>query len=153
MIRLSRLADYAVAMMTHIAAHPAGVHNAIDVSAATHLPTPTVSKILATLARRHLLASHRGAKGGYTLARSPAAISVAEIVSAIDGPIALTHCIVHGPGACEVEPVCPSRSGWNRLNNAVRTAFESVSLADLIEPGFAPPPPARTVAAAVAVEH
>jgi FeS assembly SUF system regulator len=147
MIRLSRLADYAVVMMTHMAAAPERVHTAVDVAGATSLPVPTVSKILATLARHDLLTSHRGAKGGYTLASAPHAISVAQIVGAVEGPIALTQCIEHGPGICDVEAVCPSRRSWHRINSAVQQALQEISLAELAAPAlpfeaFAPPPDA-----------
>lgn len=156
MIRLSRLADYAVVIMTHMAITPERVHNALDVAAATNLPTPTVSKILAILARHDLLASHRGAKGGYALAADSHGISVAAIIAAMEGPIALTHCIEHGPGSCDVESVCPSRFSWQRINGAVHDALQAVSLADLVPPAFAPTPaiaarlPAEPLAAASA---
>ncbi len=93
MIKLSRLADYGVALMTSMAEDTDRVHNVFDMSVATGLPTPTVSKVLATLARNGLLLSVRGAKGGYRLGRMPQGISVADIIIAIDGPIALTQCL------------------------------------------------------------
>jgi Rrf2 family protein len=95
------------------------------------MAAPTVSKLLAALARAGVLVSQRGAKGGYRLARAPEAITAADIVSAVDGPIALTVCIEHGSGACDVESLCPTRSGWRRINDAVRDAMKSVSLAEL----------------------
>ncbi len=131
MIRLSRLADYAVLLMSHMANTPDRTHNAIDIAEATGLPTPTVSKLLATLAREGLLKSVRGAKGGYGLAQPARDITVAHIIAAIDGPIAITHCIEHGPGSCDVETLCPSRVGWQAINRAVRQALEGVSLAEI----------------------
>lgn len=131
MIRLSRLADYAVLLMSRVATTPDAVHNAIDIAEATGLPTPTVSKLLAILAREGLLKSVRGAKGGYGLAQPARDITVAHIIAAIDGPIAITHCIEHGPGSCDVETLCPSRVGWHAINRAVRQALEGVSLAEI----------------------
>ena len=131
MIRLSRLADYGVVLACQMAVKADGCHNAYDLAAATGLPAPTVSKLLAALARAGVLVSQRGAKGGYRLARAPEAITAADIVSAVDGPIALTVCIEHGAGACDVESLCPTRSGWRRINDAVRDAMKSVSLAEL----------------------
>ena len=131
MIRLSRLADYGVVLACQMAVKADGCHNAFDLAAATGLPAPTVSKLLAALARAGVLVSQRGAKGGYRLARAPEAITAADIVSAVDGPIALTVCIEHGAGACDVESLCPTRSGWRRINDAVRDAMKSVSLAEL----------------------
>ena len=134
MIRLSRLADYGVVLMTHIACSQPVSHSAQSVARATAIPLPTASKLLSALAGAGVLAAVRGARGGYRLARRPEQISVAEIVGAIDGPIALTQCIEHGPGYCELEGLCPSRTGWHVINRAVRKAFEEVSLADLLTP-------------------
>jgi len=134
MIRLSRLSDYAVLLMTHMARDADGVHNAHDLSDKTHLPAPTVSKILATLAREHLLDSLRGRQGGYRLSVSPDAITVEDIIAAVDGPIALTVCVEQGPGSCDVEAFCPSSVHWHRINAAIRKALCEVSLAELAEP-------------------
>jgi len=135
MIRLSRLADYGVVLACQMAVRPDRCHNAFDLAAATGLPAPTVSKLLAAMARAGVLISHRGAKGGYRLARAPEEITAADIVCAVDGPIALTVCIEHGAGACDVESLCPTRSGWRRINDAVRSAMQGVSLAELAFPG------------------
>jgi FeS assembly SUF system regulator len=144
MIRLSRLADYGVALMTQMAASNASIHSAHTLAAVSGLPLPTVSKLLSALARSGLLVAERGAKGGYRLARSPAQISIAQIVGSVDGPIALTQCIEHGPGSCEVETLCLSRKGWQAINDGVRRAFESVSLAELTEGPAAPWKPATS---------
>lgn len=138
MIRLSRLADYAVLLMSRMANTPDAVHNAIDIAEATGLPTPTVSKLLATLAREGLLKSVRGAKGGYGLAMPAREISVAKIIAAIDGPIAITSCLEH-PGSCGVETLCSSRNGWATINRAISNALEGVTLADLNAPMQFPP--------------
>jgi len=150
MLRLSRLSDYAVMVMAHVAAAPDAVHNALDAAQATGLPGPTVAKLMARLGRGGLLQSTRGAKGGYRLSRPPAQITVADIVTALDGPIALTQCSKSGPSACDVENVCVSRRGINRINNAIRHALEEVTLAELARPFdfFLPAPPAAAVAAA-----
>lgn len=134
MIRLSRLADYAVVLAGYMAGEPETFHNAYEVAQRTRLPAPTVSKILAALSRGGVLVSHRGAKGGYRLARRPSVISIAEIVGAVEGPIALTVCIEHGDGACDVESICPSRRGWHRINAALLKALQEVSLADMTAP-------------------
>jgi FeS assembly SUF system regulator len=134
MIRLSRLADYGLVLMGRMAAKPVTVHTAVGLSEETQLPMPTVAKLLVRLTQGGLLLSHRGARGGYQLARPPAEISVGDIVVAVDGPIALTQCLEHGAGPCDVEPICPTRRGWNRLNDAVKRAFSEVSLAELAQP-------------------
>ena len=135
MIRLSKLADYGVVLMTRMASRPEGIHNTLDLSLLTGLPTPTVSKVLAKLGRHGLLRSVRGAKGGYRLAQSPQNISVADIISAIEGPIALTQCVEHTLGCCDIEPLCPSRYGGQVINDTVRRSLESVSLAEIAAQG------------------
>ncbi len=134
MIRLSRLADYGLVLMGCMAARPAGVHTALGLSDDTQLPMPTVAKLLVRLTQGGLLISHRGAKGGYELAHAPEDISVGDIVVAVDGPIALTQCLEHGADPCDVEPICPTRRGWTRLNEAVKRALSEVSLAELAQP-------------------
>jgi FeS assembly SUF system regulator len=140
-IRLSRLADYGVVLMTRIAQRSDGVHTAVDLAEASGLPVPTVSKVLATLARNGALRSVRGAHGGYALAGTPHDITVATIISAIDGPIALTQCIEDGPGVCGVENLCLTRRGWKLINQAVSSALEGVTLADIADAPMFPEPP------------
>jgi FeS assembly SUF system regulator len=130
-MRLSRLADFAVVVMTHVAKDGCDTHTAAAVAEATQLPAPTVAKVLARLCREHLLVSMRGRNGGYALARPAAAISVGSIVVALDGPVALTRCAKPGAKRCEVDAVCPSRIGLLRINVAVRKALDDVSLADI----------------------
>jgi Rrf2 family protein len=149
-MRLSRLADYAIMLMTHVAQYPDDSHAAADSAVATRLPAPTVARVMARLCRGGLLSSARGVNGGYRLARPAADIPVGAIVSLFDGPVQLTRCAQSGPRPCGVEAVCPSRVGLQRLTVAVRKALDDVSLADLATPGpaaTATPRPARPPAA------
>jgi FeS assembly SUF system regulator len=133
MIRIGRLTDYGIVLMTHVAADPGNDHSATEIAAGTRLPLPTVSKLLRRLARGGLLVSHRGAKGGYNLAHPPQEISVAGIISAIEGPVALTRCTTFDHTSdCEFEPRCPVRGHWQKINRAVRSALEGVTLADIV---------------------
>jgi FeS assembly SUF system regulator len=132
MVRLSRLADYAVMVMTHIAQNDRQAHTAAGIAMATQLPMPTVAKILAQLRRADLLASKRGVKGGYVLAQKATAISAGAIVAAVDGPLALTQCSRPGIHSCAVELRCPSRAGLHRINLAMRKALDDMSLADIV---------------------
>ena len=134
MIRLSRLSDYGIVLMAHLAGLDRdSPHAAREIAAAAGLPLPVASKLLKALAREGLLVSHRGAKGGYTLARRPAEISTAQMITALEGPIGLTECTVH-PGECAQESSCHVREPWQRINDVVRTALSEVSLADLAQP-------------------
>ena len=134
MIRLSRLADYAVALMTHIADRPDNLRTTPQLAMIMRLSAPTVSKVLNKLTRAGLLVSYRGVDGGYTLARAPRDVSIAEVISAVDGPIAMTDCIEDSPGACFLETTCPARAGWQKINDAIRGALEGVTLADVMPP-------------------
>jgi len=131
MIRIGRLTDYGIVLMSHMAAHGDRVHNATEVAAEAHLPLPTVSKLLRLLTKEGLLESHRGTKGGYGLARPAEDITIGTIITALEGPIAITTCTNDSPGECEHEPICPVRSHWHLINVAVRQALDSITLADM----------------------
>ncbi len=128
MFRLSKLTDYAVVVLVSLARGDM-VQTAPGIAAATAIPEPTVAKVLKLLAAQALVLSQRGARGGYRLARPLAAIDVAEVIAAIDGPIALTACVEGGD--CDASHACPIHGGWDPVNRAVREALAQVSLADL----------------------
>ena len=133
MIILSKLADYGVIVATHLAAHPGRQANAATIAAATRLPRATVAKLLKSLAHAGLVTATRGAAGGYRLARRPAAISVAEVIAAIDGDIGITQCSVHAAD-CERTTYCPTRPHWAAINRAVGAALSAISLHEMIGP-------------------
>jgi len=139
MIRLSKLTDYAVVVMAQMARDGAAVQTAPQLAERTGVPAPTVAKLLKALAPAGLMQSHRGAAGGYRLARAPEDISVAEIITALDGPISITACVDGAEGHCGMETLCPMRGNWDRVNRAVRRALEEVSLADMMAPSLLPP--------------
>jgi FeS assembly SUF system regulator len=133
-LRLSKLADYGVVLMAELAREPAGAtHNARELAERTNLPFPMVGKVLKALAREGLLVSQRGAKGGYGLARPARQISVAKIIAALEGPVALTECGT-ATGACEHEPSCHVRSPMERITAVVAQSLERITLADLVHP-------------------
>ena len=134
MIRLTKLADYAVVLMAHMAENPGVIHSASGISVATRIPGPTVSKILGAMARSRLLTSHRGLNGGFALAHDPQDISIAHIVSVVDGPIALTDCTEESHVGCDILGSCHMPAYWRKINGAVRQALEGVTLADLTSP-------------------
>ena len=136
MIKLSRLADYGVILMVHLARSGYVVTTAAELKEATGIPRPTVSKLLKSLSRAGLLLSRRGTNGGYVLGRATEDISVADIVSALDGPIALTECINLGGSGCEIEALCPTRTNWRQINDVLVGALDAVSLAEMARPVF-----------------
>ena len=131
MIRMTKQADYGIVLMSRMAIFPERLFTAAEIAGEVSLPTPTVSKVLKLLARSGLLDSLRGVKGGYYLARAAEEITVAEIISALDGPIGITECIDDTPGECSQEPICPVRGNWQRINEAIRQALEAISLAEM----------------------
>jgi FeS assembly SUF system regulator len=140
-IRLTNLADYAVVVMAAAAREPGVKLSAARVAEMTGIPAPTVAKLMGTLARGGLLMASRGVAGGFTLGRDPADVSVAEVVEAVDGPIALTSCVSGDEHDCAMEGHCAVRGHWGPINQAVRGALMAVTLADLLQPtGPAPVP-------------
>ncbi|MCC5809522.1 MAG: SUF system Fe-S cluster assembly regulator [Ectothiorhodospiraceae bacterium] len=134
MLRINRETDYATAILSLMALQPDERYSAAWLSARRGLPGPVVSKILKQLVRGGILVSHRGAKGGYSLGRPAEDISVAEVITAIEGPIALTDCIEGGGGACQYSPLCAISHNWSRLNDVFYDALKSVSLKDMSKP-------------------
>lgn len=133
-MRLSSLADYAVVMMAAAARPSAGRRNATQLAEETGLPLPTVQKLVSRLSASGLLESSRGTGGGFALARAPERISVADVVEAVEGPIALTTCVDEARHDCVVEGACRVRAHWPLINGAVRAALAGVTLADLVLP-------------------
>src|SRR5215468_1660612 len=147
MIILSKRVDDGVIVATHLAAYPDRVVTAGVVASETRLPAATVAKVLKALAHAGLVLATRGATGGYRLARGAAAISVAEVVAAIDGDIGLTQCSVHAED-CDRTTYCPTRPHWTAINRAVGAALEAISLEDMISPFTFAVPSLRPNAAA-----
>jgi FeS assembly SUF system regulator len=132
MFRLNRLTDYAVVVMSQMSGGDSGLRSAQQIARDTSVPLPTVAKVLNVLTREGLVDSHRGASGGYALSRGAGEITVAEIIRALEGPIALTACVDNGGAGCEVESLCPMRGTWDRVNDVIHRALSQVTLADLI---------------------
>ena len=127
MMRITNLADYAIILMSQLSLDSNGLHSAISLSDKTGVPVPTVSKLLGNLARHSLLASQRGFNGGFRLARPASEISIADVIVAVDGPIALTAC-AEEDFDCDLFKLCTMRPHWQAINEAVKTALEGVSL-------------------------
>jgi FeS assembly SUF system regulator len=134
MLRVTKLADYGIIILTRLARQGTTNCNTRDIAAESRLPLPVVSKILKLLARHGLLTSHRGIKGGYSLARKPEEVTLAQIIRALEGPIAVTECTDSIHGECGLEMGCPVRGNWHRINLAINQALETITLAEMIRP-------------------
>ncbi|GMV69675.1 MAG: hypothetical protein AMXMBFR76_21140 [Pseudomonadota bacterium] len=127
MLRIGKMTDYAVVVMTHLARHPDAMQTGAQIAAACGIALPTVSKLLKALTRTGLLQSVRGVAGGYRLARPPAAISVLDIVAALEGPFGLTECS-RAAKACPQQADCSLPGHWDLISGAVRSALRGVTL-------------------------
>lgn len=131
-MRLSSLADYAVVMLSAAARHDGRARLTANLLAdETGVPLPTAQKLMGRLTTAGLLESARGTGGGFRLARDPAAISLADIIEAVEGPIAMTACVEQGKHDCGLEGACRVQPHWSVVNNAVKGALGGVSLASL----------------------
>jgi FeS assembly SUF system regulator len=134
MLRLSKLTDYAVVVLVRLADGQRGedaVQTSPGIAGATGVPEPTVAKVLKALAASSLVVSQRGARGGYRLAKPLGAVSIADVIAAIDGPIALTACVDGQQGCCEVESLCAVKGRWDLVNDAIHQALSSITLAEM----------------------
>ncbi|HXQ31888.1 MAG TPA: SUF system Fe-S cluster assembly regulator [Steroidobacteraceae bacterium] len=130
MLRISKLTDYATVILAHLADNGAGLRTAVELAEVSRIGVPTVSKVLQDLQRAGLVASTRGAHGGYALARPAGAISAADIIDAVEGPVGLTECSSH-PGQCGIESSCRVGHSWQRVNLAIRLALADITLTQL----------------------
>ena len=135
MLRVSKLADYAIVLMAYMADDPdRRPLTARRLSEESDLPLPTVAKILKALSRAGLLQSHRGGYGGYSMARPRSEISVADVIAVIDGPIALTGCGSDSSAPCDIGPTCPVRENWRTIARDLRDALERLTLDRMSRP-------------------
>ncbi|MCD9028176.1 SUF system Fe-S cluster assembly regulator [Luteimonas sp. BDR2-5] len=139
MLRVTKLTDYATVVMTVLAARPDTVMSATELADQAGLEAPTVSKLLKPLAQAGLVEGFRGANGGYRLARPADAISLVEIVEAMEGPLAMTECSLHD-GHCGISAQCGVRTNWRRINDVVADALRGVSLSQMLGDAAHPAP-------------
>jgi FeS assembly SUF system regulator len=134
MIRMTRLTDYGIMLLTLFArdSHHA-MKSARGLAQEAKLPLPTVSKILKLLARNGLLEAHRGVRGGFTLSRKAEAITMAEVIVALEGPIGMTECCAP-PSDCGIEKSCIVKSNWMKINRVVLEALGRITLAEMTHP-------------------
>lgn len=130
MLRVSKLTDYAVVVLSQLEAE-GGVQTAPGLALATGVAEPTVAKVLKMLSQAGLVEGLRGARGGYRLLRPLAELPLSDVIVAIDGPIALTACVDGGFGLCEAEHVCPVRGRWDPVNAAIRNALAGIKVAHI----------------------
>lgn len=141
MIRMSKLTDYAILILAHLA-RGSGTMTAQELAERSRVPLPTVSKLAKELSKAGLVVSHRGRNGGYGLARPPDEISVADVVEALEGPISLTECAL--PGTCGIEDTCVARASWDPVSRAIESALRDLPLTVIASFRATVAAPART---------
>ena len=139
MIRVSKLTDYAIVLLAHLSRSERTL-TAHELAALSSVPLPTVSKLCKELSKAGLVVSHRGRKGGYGLARPADRISLAQIVEALEGPIALTEC-TQGAQSCDLEATCVAKASWNPVSRAIHGALSSLPLSSVAPPAPRGTPP------------
>jgi FeS assembly SUF system regulator len=151
MFRLSKLSDYAVVVLSELGRDGGGdKRSAAGLAATTGIAEPTVAKVLKLLGAAGLVTSQRGAQGGYRIARPLARTAIADVIVAVEGPIALAACVDGASGGCEAEGSCPVRGRWDPVNTAIRRALSEITLADMQCPAWTTPANAPRVVLAVA---
>ena len=135
MLRLSKLTDYGIMLLVYMANEEQEKNQtSTHLARLSDVPTPTASKILKILAKAGIVQAHRGKLGGYQLARPATEITVADMIEAMEGPLAITECSGGAEVSCEFESGCPTQKNWKRINRAVVGALEGLTLADMDRP-------------------
>ena len=129
--KVNKLTDYATVVLIDMAASGA-VRPTHAISENTGIPLPTVAKLMKNLVRAGLVKSLRGVNGGYSLNQAAETVTVADVIEAIEGPIAITACVDTSEEHCSYETLCPVQGKWNRVNNAVTDALREVTLAEMV---------------------
>lgn len=133
MIRINKLTDYGVMILAEMAAEPGEKFTSATLAERLEIPKTTVAKLLKLLTGAGILVSSRGRLGGYQLKMAPARLSMATILTALEGPVAVTECSL-GPGICQTENKCRTGKGWQRFNHTLNSELEQLSLASLLAP-------------------
>lgn len=133
MLRIGKLTDYAMLVLIEMAKSPTSVLSATALAERLGLMPPTISKVLKILAESKLVLSIRGAEGGYHLAKPAAEITVAEVIAAMEGNLAMTECC-DDTTLCAIESMCAMRDNWRQINGMVRTLLNRFSILDMLTP-------------------
>jgi len=133
MIRIGKLTDYAMLILSQMARKSEMVLSAASLADVLHLPTPTVSKVLKILSDGGLVSSVRGADGGYHLARPAVQITIADIIAAMEGELAMTECCEKS-GLCAIDTLCTMRANWRKINNIIHSLLGKLTIIDMLEP-------------------
>jgi FeS assembly SUF system regulator len=133
MLKISKLADYAIIVVSFMAHKSQQILNAKQIAGDIHISLPTVSKVLKLLGAAQIVTSHRGTGGGYQLAHPANQITIAQIVAAIEGTLAMTECC-SSETLCALDAFCSIKENWKTINKIILNALGSLTLADMMTP-------------------
>lgn len=133
MLRLGKLTDYAMLILSWMAKEPQAILSAASIAEALYLPMPTVSKILKILSEAKLVSSVRGAEGGYHLARVATEITVADVIAAMEGDLAMTECC-ESVNLCAIKSSCVMKANWQQINKMIHSLLSKLTIIDMTEP-------------------
>lgn len=133
MLRMSKLTDYAIVLLAHMAKDRGHLYTTTDITAQTRITQPTASKLLKILAKSNLVESKRGTHGGYRLQGSPDTITLSQVIEAVEGTIGLTECSCE-LSQCMIENNCAIRHNWQVLSDHFRHTLDHITLADMTKP-------------------
>lgn len=134
MLKISKLTDYAVVILSRLAVFPQKLFSASEIAEQTTITLPTVSKLLKLLTKAHLLESVCGAEGGYRLVRPSNQITLVDVVNAIEGLPSLTICCQPAKGNCMQGAACTVKGNWQYLNHFILKTLANLTLADMLRP-------------------
>ncbi|MGF1731807.1 SUF system Fe-S cluster assembly regulator [Photobacterium kasasachensis] len=139
MLRVSKMTDYGSVLLTFMARHPEQIFSTASLARAIYLPPTTVSKLLKILHSSGLVLSTRGKNGGYRLAYPAQQITLAQIVDALEGTIAVTECSIK-KDLCQIEKYCEIRGHWLGINKVIYNSLAQVTLQDMLSHEIKPEP-------------
>ena len=131
MLKVTRLADYAVIIVTSFKGVEKEIVSAQQIIKKTNLQQATVNKILAILVRKKILTTFRGTKGGYKLRKDLSNISIKDLIEAIEGPVALTDCLGENANDCNLFNLCATKNTWGLVNNAIKETLDKIKIKDI----------------------
>lgn len=133
MLKIGKMTDYAMLILSTMAKEPALVMSAASLAESLHLSVPTVSKILKTLGDAGLVSSVRGAEGGYHLGKEAAAIRLTEVIEAMEGDLAMTECC-ESANLCSMGNTCAMQDNWFKINNLIKSLLSRISILEMSGP-------------------
>lgn len=131
MIKIGKLTDYAIVIVTKMAMNPKGIYKVSDIVHSTSLPKTTIAKIMKLLANAGILQSARGIHGGYSLTKRAEDITIHDIIKVIEGPISLMNCLDEERKSCSIVNLCSMKNNWEKINDEIKETLSKVTIHEM----------------------